>query len=150
MISYFILMYHWNDFQVMDHNIQYDLGLKTYDVELNEFSDLTPLEFTSTRKGYLAASSPRGVEFTGNGEDAAPDSQDWRTQGYVTPIKDQGQCGSCWSFSSTGSLEGQHFNSTGKIKRVFNQPLFDSSNFAFLEKRLRRPIVLYSLNRNGN
>lgn len=52
-------------------------------------------------------------------------SVDWRTKGAVNPVQDQGQCGSCWAFSSTAAMEGEHFLKTGKLLKLSEQQFVD-------------------------
>ena len=113
------------------HNAEAQKGLHTFTLKMNKFGDLTNREFRAKMNGFkpslkLNSIKPLSV-FESSPNTQNPDSVDWRTQGYVTPIKDQGQCGSCWAFSSTGSLEGQHFKATGKLVSLSEQNLVDCS-----------------------
>jgi C1A family cysteine protease len=62
------------------------------------------------------------------GEELA-DSVNWVTAGAVTPIKDQGQCGSCWAFGTIGGIEGSWQIATGSLKSMSEQQLVDCSKF---------------------
>jgi len=116
---------------VQQHNLQADLGVHTYWLGMNKFADMTVTEFAKMMNGYnVTMRGQRSQDrhtFTRNPHVVLPDTVDWRDKGYVTGIKDQGQCGSCWAFSSTGSLEGQHFKATGKLVSLSEQNLVDCS-----------------------
>jgi len=116
---------------VNEHNLQADLGVHTYWLGMNKYADLTNPEFVKMMNGYnytmRGQRSQDRHEFAGHSNVKLPDTVDWRTQGYVTPIKDQGQCGSCWAFSSTGALEGQHFAKTKQLVSLSEQNLVDCS-----------------------
>jgi len=97
-----------------------------YKLGINHFHDLTHTEFRAQMGNcYKAPKKSEGSTWLAPSNVEIPDTVDWRTQGYVTPIKNQGQCGSCWAFSSTGSLEGQIFRKTGKLPSLSEQNLID-------------------------
>lgn len=114
------------------HNSEYSLGMHTYRLGINHFADLTKEEFranylgtrvslrsNTTRSLTTFLSLPKWIE--------TPDEIDWRKHDVVTPVKNQEQCGSCWAFSTTGSLESAHARATGNLVSLSEQQLVDCS-----------------------
>ncbi|XP_033725078.1 cathepsin L1-like [Pecten maximus] len=112
---------------VQKHNLEASNGQHTFTTGMNEFGDMTNREFVSMMNGYIMRNTTSSLIFDVSDESVADDSVDWREKGYVTGVKNQEQCGSCWAFSTTGSLEGQHFKKDGKLVSLSEQDLVDCS-----------------------
>merc|ERR1711990_426279 len=113
---------HFHSFKrSLDHVNAENAKGHSYTLGINRFSDMETDNFA---KQYMGFKMPEpsllwgGAAYRGNhtwnGEDL-PTSIDWVANGAVTPVKDQGQCGSCWIFSAVGSLEGAFQRATGKL-----------------------------------
>jgi len=113
-----------NAAKVVAHNAK---GL-SWTMALNEFADLTSDEFAAKYiGGFRPQVGPKNYELSHLRSVDVPSSIDWSTKGAVTPIKNQGQCGSCWAFSTTGSTEGVNFIATNKLVSLSEQQLVDCS-----------------------
>jgi C1A family cysteine protease len=104
----------------LDHRQNFTMGI-------NQFSDLTPQEF---KDQYVNGGSKQNLgsfgckSFSSNAA-GAPVSIDWTTKGVVNPVRDQGQCGSCWAFATTANAESVWAISTGKLLDLSEEYLVD-------------------------
>lgn len=111
---------------INSHNARGDASFK---VAINQFADMENSEFAAMYNGLRV---PEGyvheADFVSTQEvKDLPAAWDWRHEGAVTGVKNQGQCGSCWAFSTTGSTEGCHFLTTKHMVGLSEQNLVDCS-----------------------
>jgi cathepsin F len=103
---------------------------------LNHFSDMSAEEFSRHRKmpkqsaeAMARSCLANGVQRSAMSFAAPPSSFDWRKQGnYVNPVQDQGQCGSCWAFSTIANVESVNAIKTGVLRKYSEQFLVDCSH----------------------
>ncbi|KYR00368.1 counting factor associated protein [Tieghemostelium lacteum] len=110
---------------VMKHNAYNTQS--TYKLGMNHYADLSDEEFNTLIKPKVPRPDYNGASDIHDNENlkGIPTSVDWRQQGCVTPVKDQGVCGSCWTFGSTGSLEGVNCLKTNQLVSLSEQQLVD-------------------------
>jgi hypothetical protein len=109
---------------MINHHNKYLANELGYTMGINQFADLTNAEFKRNYLGLNALAKPK-FETVVLDESATADSIDWTTKGAVTPVKNQQQCGSCWAFSTTGSIEGANFIKNGNLVSLSEQELVD-------------------------
>ena len=106
--------------KIQEHNAD---GSHTYELGITQFADMTTEEFVDK---ILMKKLPTPSEITTISIGGpVPNGIDWRGQGAVTAVKNQGSCGSCWSFSTTGALEGAYYIKYGVLPSYSEQQLVD-------------------------
>ena len=121
-------------FQIFRSNLRniilHNLNKDTFTMGINQFTDLTPQEFKEYIGG-LKDVKTYGCKLYSSSAYDVPLSIDWRDKGAVTAVKDQGQCGSCWTFSSTGAVEGAWAIAKGELVDLSEQQLVDCAGIKY-------------------
>ena len=111
----------------------------TYTLGHNQFSAMDQNDFRAYL-GYNKIEAKEDNIYFENSQShglrgSLPEYVNWVERGRVTPVKDQGKCGSCWSFSTTGALEGAYFNIYGNLESFSEQQLVSCDNFKNTQNR---------------
>merc|ERR1711973_62660 len=114
------------------HNAEHSLGLQTFTVGLNKFSDMTPEEFKREDLAPIPLMDKAPQRISTQSPTGLPKHINWADKGYVTGVKDQDDqngtyvaCAACWAFSATGTMEAAHFGQTGELISLSEQNLID-------------------------
>ncbi|XP_027912008.1 senescence-specific cysteine protease SAG39-like [Vigna unguiculata] len=121
-------------FQIFNKNVQFiesfnAAGHKSFNLSINQFADLHNEEFKALlingQKNAHRVGTVTETSFRYDNITKVPATMDWRKRGAVTPIKNQGRCGSCWAFSTVASIESLHQITTGELVSLSEQELVD-------------------------
>nr|GMC60684.1 cysteine proteinase COT44-like [Ipomoea batatas] len=124
-------------FEIFKDNLKFidehnSMENRTYKVGLNKFADLTNDEYRSRFLGTRSDAKRRYVKsrnasqrYGFRASEMLPESVDWRKNGAVAPVKDQGSCGSCWAFSTVAAVESINQIVTGELVTLSEQELVD-------------------------
>jgi len=120
---------------IEEHNARFQQGLESFEMGHNHLSDLSLEEIVSTRMGLVMPSNLEELMANASYHVPAagyqhPAALDWRTWGGVTPVKNQGSCGSCYTFSAIGALETAKWRNTNSLPNLSEQQLVDCTGAA--------------------
>ncbi|XP_066992742.2 cathepsin L isoform X2 [Anabrus simplex] len=121
-----------NKLFVDEYDKLYESGAIPFKLKLNPFADLSHEEFLNTILLHNISEpqpqqSVREANYVSPENVKVPDEIDWRKKGVVTPVKNQGNCASCWTFSSAGAIESHHAIKNGNLIPLSEQSLIDCS-----------------------
>merc|ERR1712038_2246962 len=110
--------------KINQHNEEFARGEHNWNMAVNQFADLTHDEFMEMQTLNIPSMPKAKAQYKMQSKVMAT-SVDWRDEGYVTAVKDQKQCGSCWAFGAVASMEAAHFEKYGSTLQMSEQQVVD-------------------------